>query len=445
MNAPKRVIKIGLLGFGTVGQGVWKNLGTCGRALELRLGAKIELVRASVSSLSKPRTVTTPEGFLTEDSWSIVRDPEIDLICELMGGTSLARDLTLEALKNGKSVITANKALICEHGDELFATARQNNVHYYFEASVAGGIPIIKTLREGLVANRFPLIYGILNGTSNYILTRMEREGKAFEDILGDARALGYVEADEALDLDGWDAAHKAVILAFLAHGRWVGYPEMRVEGIRRLSPLDFASAREFGYKIKLLAVIRRDFASNQLSVGVQPHLISIDNPLARVDEVFNGVSLLGDVVGNTLLVGRGAGPDPTSSAVISDIADAAFELLGAPPPAISEENTDVYAALAEGLTMRPASEEPGSFYLRLKVKDEAGVLSDLAGLLSRHGISIARMAQRDEPTGQSADLIFTTHCTTYGALDTTLAALSKLDCVVAPPLLLPIFNEAQT
>ncbi len=436
----KRVIRIGLLGFGVVGQGVYKNLQSCGQALELRLGARIELARASVRDLTKLRTLDVHDGFLTTDNESIVDDPSIDLVCELMGGTGLAKDLTLRALDNGKTVITANKALICEHGEALFEAARTGGAHYFFEASVAGGIPIIKTLQEGLVANRFPRIYGILNGTSNYILTRMEREGKTFDDILTDARSLGYVEADEALDLDGWDAAHKAVILAYLAHGRWVTYDEMHVEGIRRLTQMDFAAVREFGYKIKLLAVIERDFDSNRLSVCVRPHLLPSELPMSRVDEVYNGISLFGDVVGETLLVGRGAGPDPTSSAVISDIADAALALLGAPPPVISEENIDVYRALCEGLEMLLPEGQTGEFYLRLKVQDATGVLADLMRALADHGVSVARMSQRDEPAGETADIIFTTHKTTEGAIRRTLDDLQLMPAVLDDPFLIRIF-----
>lgn len=438
---PQREITIGILGFGTVGQGVFKNLQQCGQALNWRVGARLRITRASVGNLAKPRPVSVPEGFLTDDSWSIVNDPNIDLVCELIGGTSVARDLTLAAFAAKKSLITANKALLCEHGEELFAAARRQGVHYFFEASVAGGIPIIKTLREGLVANRFPRIYGILNGTSNYIITRMEREGKSFEDILGDARQLGYVEADEGLDLDGWDAAHKAVVLGYLAHGRWVKYDEMQVSGIRRFTPLDFQAVAEFGYKIKLLAVIERCFERNELAIAVRPHLLPSEHPMARVDGVFNGISLLGDVVGETFLVGRGAGPDPTSSAVISDIADAAFALQGAPAPPISEENVDVYTELARGLTMQPLNVQTGSYYLRLKVRDQAGVLAEIAQVLAHHEVSIARLHQRDEPSGATADLILTTHQTTEGGIHEALQSLEALPAVIEAPFVIKIFD----
>jgi len=343
----KRTIRIGLLGFGVVGQGVWKNIENNRLALERRLGARLEITEVVVRDLARRRDVGVPAERLSTDSGRVVDNPGIDIVCELMGGTGLALELTRRALEQGKIVVTANKALICEHGEELFGIARRTGAHYFYEASVAGGIPIIKTLREALVANRFKLIFGILNGTSNYILTRMEREGLSFEETLGDARRLGYVEADEALDLDGIDAAHKAVILAYLAHGKWVKLDEIICEGIREITRDDIAIAGELGYKIKLLAVIARDFEANQLSVRLHPALISKKEVVAGVDEVYNAVSVTGDVVGTTILIGRGAGQDATSSAVISDIADAVFMLQGAPDPVISEEDEQVYRQLA--------------------------------------------------------------------------------------------------
>ena len=437
----KRTIRIGLLGFGTVGQGVWKHLTADRSALEYRLGVKLELVKAAVSDLNKKREVRVAKSKLTDNPQSIVDDPSIDIVCELIGGTKLARKLTLDALKAGKIVVSANKALICEHGEEIFDCARKHGTHYFFEASVAGGIPIIKTLREGLVANRFPLIYGILNGTSNYILTRMEREGLSFEDIVGDARALGYVEADESLDLDGWDAAHKAVILAYLAHGRWVKLKDMLVEGIREITQHDIAYARELGYKIKLLAVIARDFDSNRLSVRLHPALISTREMMASVDEVFNGISLTGDVVGTTLLVGRGAGQDATASAVISDIADAVHALLGAPAPIISEEDEETYAELGAGVELASPSDIRSPYYLRLRVKDQPGVLAKITEVLSDQGISIASMIQHEEPSSRSATLLFTTHQSNEQVISDTLKRLKKLSAVIGTPFLLRIFQ----
>ncbi|MDP4692949.1 MAG: homoserine dehydrogenase, partial [Opitutales bacterium] len=333
----KRTIRIGLLGFGVVGQGVWKNIEKNRQALELRLGAQLDITEVVVKNLGRERDVEVPAERISNVPARVVENPDVDIVCELMGGTDEALVHTRRALELGKIVVTANKALICEHGEELFDIARRTGGHYFYEASVAGGIPIIKTIREALVANRFKLIFGILNGTSNYILTRMEREGLSFDETLGDARKLGYVEADEALDLDGIDAAHKAVILAYLAHGKWVKLNEIICEGIRDITGQDIAIAGQLGYKIKLLAVIARDFEADKLSVRLHPALISKKEVIAGVDEVYNGVSVTGDVVGTTVLIGRGAGQDATSSSVISDIADAVFMLQGAPAPAICE------------------------------------------------------------------------------------------------------------
>ena len=356
----KRTIRIGLLGFGVVGQGVWKNIEHNRSALEYRLGVQLAITQVVVKNLDREREVQVPATQLSSDPATVVDNPDIEIVCELMGGTGEALELTRRALQQGKIVVTANKALICEHGEELFKVAQVHGGHYFYEASVAGGIPIIKTIREALVANRFKLIFGILNGTSNYILTRMEREGLSFEATLGDARALGYVEADEALDLDGIDAAHKAVILAYLAHGKWVKLQDIICEGIRAITGDDIAIASTLGYKIKLLAVIARDFEANKLSVRLHPALIAKSEVIAGVDEVYNGVSVTGDVVGTTVLIGRGAGQDATSSSVISDIADAVSMVQGAPDPVISEEDEAVYQKLAEGLELTDPDELAG-------------------------------------------------------------------------------------
>lgn len=434
-------MRIGILGFGTVGQGVWKHLKRDAAALERRLGLKLVLAKASVSNLKKKRAVKLPQNKLTEDSFSIVDDPSIDIVCELIGGTTLARELTLRALANGKTVVTANKALICEHGAELFEAARKEGVHYFFEASVAGGIPVIKTLREGLIANRFQLIYGILNGTTNYMLTRMEREGLAYGEVLDEARSLGYVEADEALDLDGFDAAHKAVILAYLAHGKWVSLNDMLVEGIRKITAQDVEYARQLGYKIKLLAVIQRDFDKEALSVRLHPALISQKELMGQVDGVFNGVSLTGDVVGTTLLVGRGAGQDATASAVISDIADAVHAIRGAPAPIISEEDVETYRELGQGLKLAAPKDIVSSYYLRLRVRDEKGVLAKVARVFADAGLSVATMIQHEGLESGSAVLIFTTHLSNEAVAAKALAKLEKLDAVLETPFLLRIFN----
>lgn len=436
----KRIIRIGLLGFGVVGQGVWKNIENNRQALELRLGARLDITEVVVKNLSRERKVAVPAERYSDDPARVVENPDIDIVCELMGGTEDALTHTRRALELGKIVVTANKALICEHGEELFEIARRTGGHYFYEASVAGGIPIIKTIREALVANRFKLIFGILNGTSNYILTRMEREGLSFEETLGDARKLGYVEADEALDLDGIDAAHKAVILAYLAHGKWVKLDEIICEGIRDVSGEDIAMAGQLGYKIKLLAVIARDFVSNKLSVRLHPALISKKEVIAGVDEVYNGVSVTGDVVGTTILIGRGAGQDATSSSVISDIADAVFMLQGAPAPFISEEDEAVYNRLAAGLELADPAELRGRYYLRIHVKDQPGVLAKISNILAEHDMSFATVNQKELDDG-SALIMVTTHKCNEAAIAVVKAALVEQPVVLSAPVSLRIFD----
>lgn len=439
----KRTIRIGLLGFGVVGQGVWKNIENNRQALEFRLGAQLDITEVVVKNLSTKRDVAVPAECYSNDASRVVDNPEIDIVCEMMGGTGEALELTRRALKQGKVVVTANKALVCDHGEELFKIAHENGGHYFYEASVAGGIPIIKTIREALVANRFKLIFGILNGTSNYILTRMEREGLSFEETLGDARKLGYVEADEALDLDGIDAAHKAVILAYLAHGKWVGLDEIICEGIREISGTDIEIAGQLGYKIKLLAVIARDFEANKLSVRLHPALIAKSEVIAGVDEVYNGVSVTGDVVGTTVLIGRGAGQDATSSSVISDIADAVFTLQGAPKAAISEEDEEVYQQLADGLELAAPADLAGCYYFRIHVKDEEGVLAKISNILAEHHISFATVNQKELSDG-TALIMLTTHESNEAAVAAAKAALAAEAVVVEAPVSFRIFDPSQ-
>ncbi|MEL0004947.1 MAG: homoserine dehydrogenase [Opitutales bacterium] len=430
-----RTIKVGILGFGTVGQGTWKHLKENASFWPKILGVNLEPSRASVRTLDKQRSVEISPQQLTTDSASIVDDPEIDLICELMGGVDEAKELTLRAFAQGKSVVTANKALICEHGEELFQAAEKAGVGYGFEASVAGGIPIIKVLRESLVANEFPLIYGILNGTSNYILTRMEKEGASFEEVLGDARNLGYVEADEALDLDGVDAAHKAVILAYLAHGIWVDIKEVTVEGIRQISNEDLAAAESLGCRIKLIGVIRRNFSNNHVSVAVHPALIPVEETIARTDGVHNGVCLNGSVVGTVVLTGRGAGQDPTASSVISDLVDVVKSTQGmSAMPKLLHVSSE---------KCEPASPEEiqGRFYLRLLVDDRPGQLAKVAECLAECDISLATVSQTPHENNQPASLILTTHQTNEHSIAMAIEKLGSLPGVVDKPVLFRMFD----
>lgn len=407
--------------------------------LEARLGAHFELHRVSVRSLSKARDVEIPADKICTDTLSVATDPKAHIVCELMGGTELAREVTLAALKAGKIVVSANKALLCEHGAEIFAAARKFGGHFFFEASVAGGIPIIKAVREGLVANRFGLLYGILNGTCNYILTRMGSEGASYQTILADAKRLGYAEADEKLDVEGWDTAHKAAILAFLAHGVWVKTDQMIVDGITRLTQADLKTADQLGYRIKLLAIISRDFATNELSVRVHPTLIRKDKVIANVNGVFNGVSVTGDVVGTTTYIGRGAGQDATASAVISDIADAITLLTTRKATPTGEANTELHEKGASELRIAPLGHIRSAYYLRLTVQDEPGVLAQIATITSQNNVSIASVVQTAAERPDAASLILTTHESDERALRHALIELGKLSCVLEAPLLLRI------
>ena len=430
------VVNIGICGLGTVGQGVWKHITRSCAILESRLGAKLVLKKASVRDLAKKRSVRVGKSRMTDDPMSIATDPSIQIVCELIGGTTLAKDLTLAALRMGKTVISANKALVCGHGPEIFAAARQHGGHYFFEASVAGGIPIIKALREGLVANRFNRIYGILNGTCNYILTRMEREGLSYPEILTEAKALGYAEADESLDVDGWDTAHKASILAYLAHGTWVPTKSMLVEGITHITQADIHYAAQNGYAIKLLALITRDLQSDELSVSVAPTLLPRSKVLANVNEVYNGISVAGDVVGETVYIGRGAGQDATASAVISDIVDAIALLLrgNAPLPEPIEYNCPLC----------PPENIQGAYYLRMDVSDTPGVLASISSVTAKYKVSIASVQQRAGARPGAASLILTTHRSNEKAIRSTVKTLRQLSAVLSPPLLLRIasFDE---
>jgi homoserine dehydrogenase len=436
---PASVIRIGLCGLGTVGQGVWKHFNRLRSELEQLGDVRLEISRVAARNLRKGRKVLVPAARLTTDALSIAKDPDIPIVCELMGGTGLAREVTLAALSRGKIVISANKALICAHGAEIFETASRHGGHFFFEASVAGGIPIVNALREGLVGNRFPRIYGILNGTCNYILTQMKALGAPYARVLADAKRLGYAEADESLDVEGWDTAHKASILAWLAHGMWVKPEAMVVEGIDRIVPADLHNAATLGYAIKLLAVIERDFAAGELSVRVHPTLLPVGDALASVGGVLNAISVTGDIVGTTVYSGPGAGQDATASAVIGDIA-AAVVLLSrghGTHPGRAEKPGAPRCRLA------PPSRIHGRFYLRLTVRDEPGVLARVASAMARHRVSIATVIQNPAERPGAASLVLTTHQSDERAMGLTLRHLSRLPVVLERPLLLRIGDFA--
>lgn len=387
-------IGVGILGFGTVGAGVADGLLKHRDVMAKRLGVDIVLKKIADLDITTDRGIQVPEGVLTTDAKGVLADPEIDIIVETIGGTGIAKTFVLEALNGGKCVVTANKKLLAEHGREIFETAAKNDVDIYFGASVGGGIPIIRVLREGLAGNEIESIHGILNGTCNYILTRMENEGLPFESVLKDAQKLGYAEANPSLDIDGFDTAHKACILAALAYGFQPGVDQVQVEGIRNLDGADVKYAADFGYRIKLLAVVAKD--GSEVEVGVHPTLIPFSHMLANVNDAFNAAYVKGDMSDYTMYYGRGAGRAPTASTVIGDIGDIARNL------AYDETR---YARgvpnYAEGkVRLRAAGDIRSKYYLRFMLADRPGAMGVVASALGKHGVSISALSQKESSEG---------------------------------------------
>jgi len=421
LNAPKQ-LNIGLIGAGVVGGGVVKNLTRNADLIAERIGIRLNLKWVCDKDAARLAALSVPKSAKTSDAQQVLADPDAQVIVELVGGTGFAKTLILDALRRGKVVVTANKALLAHHGEEIFAAAAKNKTNLFYEASVCGGIPIIKALREGFVANHFPLIYGIVNGTCNYILSRMSTEGKDFNDVLAEAQKLGYAEADPGLDIDGIDSAHKATILASLAHGFWTGYDHAYVEGIRHVSQMDIQVARELGYTIKLLAIIKS--TDGAVEVRVHPTLLPQRHVLASVNGVFNAVAVRGDVVGDTMFYGRGAGADATSSAVISDLADAALNLK-------FDSVTRVPAFVSHRLhaKLRTIDEVESRYYLRLTVDDRAGVIAKISQVLGDADISIASVLQRESETN-IVPLIMMLHTAKDRAVRGAVSQIDRLDVV---------------
>lgn len=431
-----RQVNLGIIGGGTVGGGVYQAVGRNGALMASRLGIGLRVVGMAVRDLKKKRAVAIPRSILTTDWSAVVNNPKVDLVVELMGGTTTARQVVLAALRLGKPVVTANKALLSAHGEELFEAAQRHGTNLYYEASVAGGIPIIKVLREGLIGNRITRLYGIVNGTCNYILTRMKQEGADFADVLADAQRLGYAETPPDLDIDGHDAAHKIGILASLAHGFWVNPKKIYVEGIRGVSAQDIAIASHLGYTIKLLGIVKRAGSARSIQVSVYPSLVPNSHVLASVNGVFNAVYVRGDVVGDTLYYGRGAGQDATASAVLSDLADAALDLKCGtrsriPPFVPHERDGDV----------SPIAEVCCRYYLRLSVVDRPGTLAKIAAILAEAKIGISSVVQPENRDGDSVPLILMTHDATNAAMSKALAKIAKLNVVKAAPVMVRVEN----
>ena len=428
-------ISVGLIGLGTVGTGVAKILLTNADLIAKRVGASVDLIRIADSDIQRDRGINLPSGMLTTDANALLHDPSIDVVVELVGGYDAAKRFILTAFDQGKHVVTANKALLAVHGEEIYHAAIRAGCDLGFEASVGGGIPILRSLTEGLAANHLFSIFGIMNGTSNYILTRMTEEGKGFQEVLELAKAAGYAEADPALDVDGGDAAHKLAILINLAYGTAVNIKEVYTEGIAHLSTLDLAFAREFGFTIKLLGIAKHH--EGEVEARVHPTLVPSSSPLAKVNGVYNAIHLVGDAVGDVVLYGKGAGSLPTASAVVSDIIDIArnqrWGVSGRVPPTSFQWTQRV------PLRIRPIEEIASMYYLRFTVVDRPGVLSKIAGVLGEHGISISSVLQKGREEGQAVPLVVMTHRSSERAVQAALDVINQMPVVLEKTTLLRI------
>ena len=424
-------LKIGLAGFGNVGAGVYKNIEKNRHLLRERTGCELEISKIAVRDPAKSREFALPEGLVTTNLEDLVNDPDISIVVELIGGTDRAFDLVKAALESGKAVVTGNKALLAERGQELFAIAEANGRPIHYEAAVAGGIPIIKAVQESLIGNHIQSVVGIINGTCNYILTRMTEAGLTYEAALAEAQSLGYAESDPTLDINGWDAAHKAIILASLSYGRWVPCDRVHVEGIESIKAEDIAFAAELGYTIKLLGVIQLHEDSGSIEVRVQPSLIPAEHILSSVKGVFNAIMVRGDIVGNTLFYGSGAGQDPTSSSVIADIADAA--MWTKPTRGAGLATHHLY-----GETL-PIEESVSKYYLRVEAEDRPGVLARIATVLGEFEIGILSVIQPEDHDEKYAAIVLMLHYAPYGIIREALERIGQLDCVRNRPVLLRV------
>ena len=421
-------INVGLLGIGTVGGGTWTVLARNQEEISRRAGRPIRITMVADRDTTRASAIVGDAAKVTADAYEVVRNPEIDIVIELIGGYGIAKDLVLEAIKNGKHVVTANKALLAVHGKEIFGAAHEKGVTVAFEAAVAGGIPIIKALREGLSANRIQWIAGIINGTTNFILSEMRDKGLSFAEVLGEAQRLGYAEADPTFDIEGVDAAHKATIMSALAFGIPVQFDKAYIEGITKLEAADIKFAEQLGYRIKLLGITRR--RENGIELRVHPTLIPAKRLIANVEGAMNAVLVQGDAVGATLYYGKGAGAEPTASAVIADLVDVT-RLLTADPdhrvPALAFKSDRLV-----DLPILPIEEVETAYYLRMRVEDRPGVLADITRVLADENISIDAMLQKEPAEGEAqTDIILLTHLAVEGRVNAAIATIEKLPTVV--------------
>ena len=420
----KKTMNVGLIGIGTVGGGTWTVLKRNAEEIARRAGCSIQIAMVADKNLELARRVTNGEATLTDDAFAVINNPEIDIVVELIGGYGVAKEVVLKAIEAGKHVVTANKALLAVHGKEIFTAAQRQGVVLAFEAAVAGGIPIIKALREGLTANRIEWVAGIINGTTNFILSEMRDKGLSFAEVLKEAQALGYAEADPTFDIEGVDAAHKATLIASIAFGIPVQFDKAYIEGITQLEAADIQYAEQLGYRIKLLGIARRQ--ENGVELRVHPTLIPSKRLIANVEGAMNAVLVKADAVGATLYYGKGAGAEPTASAVIADIVDVArlsnvpqkfrVPLLAFQPDALSN------------LPILPMGDVLTGNYLRLRVKDQAGALAEITKILAKNDISIDALLQKEANANEGeVDLIILTHISKESAVVAAIAELEKL------------------
>ncbi|MHB8068094.1 MAG: homoserine dehydrogenase [Desulfobaccales bacterium] len=424
-----KAINVGLIGLGTVGQGVARLLTERREFLARRLGSDLVLKKAADIDPERRRQAHLEPERLTARDRDILEDPDIDIVVELIGGTTVARELVLEAIARGKNVVTANKALLALHGNEILTAAAQQGVDVAFEAAVCGGVPLILALRQGLAANRIQEMFGILNGTANYILTQMSEKGASFAQALAEAQAQGYAEADPTLDVEGLDTAHKLAILVSLAYCAPLNLEPIAVSGISKLDPLDLQLAREFGYVMKLLAITRND--GQTIEARVHPTLIPRDHMLANVSGAFNAVFLTGDAVGPILLYGQGAGMMPTASAVVSDILDLGRNLNRGVKCRVPPLGCD--AALESPRKIKPLDEVVTNYYIRFAALDSPGVLSQISGILGKHGISIAAVIQKGREVKGAVPIVMITHEAKEANMRQALLEIDQLP-IVSPP-----------
>ena len=427
-------VRIGVLGCGNVGAALVGLIDAQGDMIEARTGLRLEVAKVAVRNMSRERPVELADGVLTNDAMAVVDDPSIDLVVEVIGGIEPARELIVQAVKAGKPVVTANKELLANHAAELFAVAEGASVDLLFEAAVAGGIPLIRPLRESLAGEQVHRVLGIVNGTTNYILTRMSEDGATYGEALAEAQSLGYAERDPTADVEGYDAGAKAAIIATIAFGVRVVAGDVYHEGISGITPADITFARRLGYEVKLLAIAEAELGDDgvtEVAVRVHPSMVPAHHPLASVRDSFNAVFIEGDAVGELMFYGRGAGGGPTASAVLGDVIDAAVNL---------RRGSHATVGALSRARIRPIDDVTSAYYLNLEVADEPGVLAQVAGVFGRHGVSIRSMEQ--EGLGGEARLIFITHEAVERDVQATLHDLRELDAVVGVGTVLRVVGD---